>query len=97
MVQVLDSEDELNRVFVVRPFGLVITRINDSSKDEEEEEMSLNPRKGLKDLLAGRKKGSEPKDVPRSYPLPNLPPPPPHPPITGLLSIPNLRKKRKEK
>ena len=66
MVQVLDSEDELNRVFVVRPFDLVITCINDSSKDEEEEEMSLNPRKGLKDLLAGRKKGSEPKDVPGS-------------------------------
>ena len=89
MVQVPDSEDKLDRVSVVCPSGFVIAHIDDSSKDKEEE-MSLNLRKGLKDLLAGR---SEPKDVPGTQPLPDLP----LPPTTGLLPIPNLKKKRKEK
>ena len=58
--------------------------------------MALNQIKGLKDLLAGRKKGSASKDALGSQPLPALPPPFPIP-ITGLLPIPNLKKKRKEK
>ena len=37
-------------------------RIDDSSEDEGEE-MALNQIKGLKDLLAGRKKGSASKDA----------------------------------
>ena len=56
--------------------------------------MSFNPRKGLKDLLAGRNKGSSSKEAPKSQPPSSLPPPPP--PVTGLLPIPNLKKKRKE-
>lgn len=47
-----------------------------------------NKKKGLCDLLNARGLGSQPP--------PTLPPPPP--PLTvGLLSIPNLKKKRKEK
>jgi len=58
--------------------------------------MALNPRKGLKELLVGRNRGSSSKDAPRSQPLPALPPPS-IPSIVGLLPISNLKKKRKEK
>ena len=62
MVQVSNSKDELDRVSGVCPFGLVIVRKDDISKDEEEE-MALNQRKGLKDLLVGRKKESASTDA----------------------------------
>lgn len=71
MVQVSNFEDKLDRVSGVCPSGLVITRIDNNSK-EEEEEMALNQRKGLKDLLVGRKKGSASKDALGSLPLPLL-------------------------
>ena len=57
---------------------------------EEEEEMVLNQRKCLKELLRGTNKG-----ISGSQPLPTLPPPPS--PTVELLPIPNLKKKRKEK
>ena len=41
VVQVLDSEDKLDRVTIVCPLGLVVAHIDDSSEDEEEE-MALN-------------------------------------------------------
>ena len=56
--------------------------------------MSLNSRKGLKDLLTGRSKGSFSKEAPKSQPPSSLPLP--HPPVTGLLPIPNLKKKSKK-
>ena len=85
--QISDLEDEPDRFLGVRTLGLVIARIDDSSEDEEE--MALNKKKGLKELLAERNKGTS-----GSQPLPAFPPPPP--PIVGLLPIPNLKKKRKE-
>ena len=59
--------------------------------------MALNLRRGLKDLIAGRNKGSSSKEVPKSQVVDNLPLSPPHP-ITslGLIPLPNLKKKRKE-
>ena len=66
MVQVTNSKDEPDRFSSVRTFGLVIARIDDSSK--EEEEMTLNRKKGLKELLTGRNKGTS-----GSQPLPALP------------------------
>ena len=59
--------------------------------------MALNQRKGLRDLMAGRNKGSTSKEVPKSQIPPNLLPPPP-PPITDLSLLPthNLKKKRKD-
>lgn len=65
MVEVLDSEDELGRVFGVRLFGLIVLRPDDSSEDEEEG-MALNQRKGLRDLMAGLSKGSSFKKVLKS-------------------------------
>ena len=58
---------------------------------------TLNPRKGLRDLMARRNKGSSSKEVPKSQAPTNLPPPFPPPTTTlGLLLIPNLKKKMKE-
>jgi len=59
--------------------------------------MALNLRRGLKDLVAGRNKGSSSREVLKSQVADNLPPPPP-PPTTSLslIPLPNLKKKRKE-
>ena len=92
VICISDIEDEFERISGVRTPGLVVTKIDDNS-EEEEEEMALNPRKGLKDLLAGRFKGSSSKKALKSKPLPTIPPPPP---TIGLLPMPNLKKKRKE-
>ena len=43
VVQVSDSEDELNRFSGVRTLGLIIARIDNNSEDEEE--MALNRKK----------------------------------------------------
>ena len=57
----------------------------------------MNPRRGLKNLIAGRNKGSSSKEVSKSQVPAHLPLPPP-PPTTslGLIPLPNLKKKRKE-
>ena len=74
----------------------MVARVVDSFK-EEEEEMALNRRKGLRDLMVRRNKGSSSKEVPKSKVPANLPPLPlPPTTILGLLPIPNLKKKRKE-
>ena len=54
-----------------------------------------NKRKGLHDLLKAR--GLGPKNASGSRPLLTFPPPPPPPPTVGLLPMPNLKKKKKEK
>ena len=59
--------------------------------------MSLNPRKGLWDLMVGRNKGSSSKEAPKSQlPLTLPPPPPPSTTTVGLFLNPNLKKKMKE-
>lgn len=83
----------MDRTLGVRAPSLVIARIDSNS--EEEEEMVLNKRKTLKELLEDRAKGQTSKDPVTPSPLPTLPPHPP-PPLGSLLPIPNLRKKRKE-
>ena len=65
MIQVSESEDEPDRFLGVHALGLVIARI-DNSSEEEEEEMSLNRKRGLHELLANRAKGLAPKDTSRS-------------------------------
>ena len=91
VVQVSDSEDELDRFSSVRTPGLVIAHIDDSLEDEEK--MALNRKKGLKELFAERNKGTS-----RSQPLHTLLHPHPPPTVDLLpIPIPNLKKKRKEK
>ena len=87
MFQVSDSEDEPNRFLGFCTLGLVIACIDESLEDEEE--MALNKKKGLKELLMERNKGTS-----GSQPL--LASPPPLPPTISLLLIPNLKKMRKE-
>ena len=93
VIHISDAEDEFDRISGVRTLCLVVANI-DNSSEEEEEEMALNPRKGLKELLTGRNKGSSSKEAQRSQPLPTLSPPPP--PTISLLLMPYLKKRMKE-
>ena len=69
LVEILDSKGELDRAFATRSPKLIVTHVDPNS--EEDEEMDLNPRRGLKDLLAGRNKGATSKEVPKSQVLAN--------------------------
>ena len=62
MIQVLDSEDELDRISGVRTYGLVIVLIANDSKEEEEEIMLLERKNGLCELLVSKAKGLAPND-----------------------------------
>ena len=87
-VEILDSKGKLDKASVARSPKLVVARVDPSS--EEDEKMDLNPRKGLKDLLAGRNKGSLSEKTFKSLVLANLPPLHPLPTTTfGLLPIPD--------
>jgi len=88
VVQVSISKDELERFSGVRTPGLVIARIDDSSEDEEE--MILNRKKGLKELLVERNNGTLGSQPLLALPLSSFP-------TVSLLPIPNLKRKRKEK
>ena len=74
VIPISDANDEVDRLSSVCTPVLIITR-PDSSSEEEEEEMALNQRKGLRDLMAGRNKGSRSKKIPKSHVPSNLPPP----------------------
>ena len=91
-MEVSDFEGELDKSSAAHSLGLVIARVDTTF--EKKEGMALNLRKGLRDLMAGRNKGSSSKDVPKSQVPPSLPPPPTI--DLSLILIPNLKKKRKE-
>lgn len=61
VIQVLDSENELDRSSGICIPKLVVAWVDDSL--EEEEEMTLSRKKGLHELLADRAKGLVPKDA----------------------------------
>ena len=63
MIQVLDLEDELDKSSSVRALGFTVARVANNLEKEEEEEMPLERKKGLCELLAGRAKGLVPKDT----------------------------------
>ena len=73
MIQVSDSEDELNKSFGVYTPRFIVAWVDDSL--EEEEEMALNSKKGLYKLLVDRAKGLAPKNTLGSQPPLALPPP----------------------
>ena len=64
IIQLPDFEDKLDRQSAAQSLKLIIARVDPSSK--EEEEMDINPRKGLKGLIAARNKWGSSKDVPKS-------------------------------
>ena len=63
-MEISNSEGELDKSSIVHSSKLIVARVDSSSK--EKEKMALNPRKGLKELLTGRNKGSSSKDAPKS-------------------------------
>ena len=94
-MELSNSEAEFDRFSAAHSSRLIVAWGDTSSK--EEEEMALNSRKGLKDLVARRNNGSSSKEAPKTQ-LPPNPPLPPLPSPLGLLPDPNLqKKKRKEK
>ena len=72
LVEHSNSEAELDRLSAAHSPKLVVARINTSS---EEEDVALNQKRSLRDLVSGRK-GSSSKDAPKTQ----LPPNPPLPP-----------------
>ena len=79
IVHISKAEDEPDRHSGVHTPILVIARLDNTSK-EEEDEMALNRgNKNLRDLMAARNKGSTSQEVPKSQVPPTLPPPPPLP------------------
>ena len=74
LLEILDSKGELDRAFAVCSPKLIVSRVDSNS--EEDEEMDLNLKRGLKDLLTRRNKGSSTKEASKSQVLTNLPLPP---------------------
>ena len=94
IIQLPDSKDKLDMHSVAHSPRLIVARIDLSS--EEDEEMDINSRRGLKGILARRNKKASSKEVPKSQVLANLPSLPLLPITTvGLLPYPDLKKKRK--
>ena len=74
-------------------FQVVVAWIYTS--EEEEEDIALNQRKSLRDLIAKRNKGSSLKEAPKSQVPPTIPFPPPLPHTDlGLNVMKDLKKKR---
>ena len=88
VIPILDAEDEFDRLSGFRTPVIVVACLDSSSKKKED--MALNLRRGLKDLVAGRNKGSSSKEAPKTQ----LPPNPPFPPLHSPLVLhcdPNLQ------
>ena len=92
VIQVSNSKEELDRSSNVRTPRFIVAQVDDSL--EEKEEIALNRKKGLHELLANRAKGPASKDTSGSQPPLALPPPPP---TINPFVISNLKKKRNEK
>ena len=91
MIQVLDSEDEPDRLLGVYTSSLVIT-CGGNSSEEEENEMALNKKKSLHELLTKRAKGLASKDTQGLNPFLLSSPPSP---TVNLFAMANLKKKRR--
>ena len=63
-MQIPNSKGKFNRSSATRSPQLIITEVNSTS--EEEDSMALNLRKGLRELMVGRNKGSSSKEAPNS-------------------------------
>ena len=91
MFCISDTEGESDKNSGVHNLYLILTRPDDSNK--EEDSMALNKgNKSLRDLMAARGRESTSKTTPKSQ---VTPPPPPQIPIDlGLKPNPDLKKKR---
>ena len=87
-----ESEADIDRLSAANTPGLVVAQIDFES---EKEEMALNQRRSLRDLMSSMNKGSTSQEVPKSQ-VPATLPPPPAPLLIdpGLHVMRDLKKKR---
>ena len=88
------AEEEIDEYSCVQTPAPIITYVEDSS-DNEEEEMAPKPTLSLRELMKGRNKAPSPQEANKSKPPVNpLPPPPQLPVDLKLKPNPELRRKR---
>ena len=92
-IVILEAEEETDEYSCVQTLAPIITYVEDSSNNEEEE---MAPKTGpsLRELIKGRNKAPSPQEASKSKPPVNPPPPPPQLP-TDLGLKPNLKMRRK--
>ena len=89
-----EAEDEADEYSCVQTPASIITYVEDSS-DNNEEEMTPKPSPSLKELMKARNKGPSPQEANKSKPPVNPLPPLLHLPADlGLKPNPELRRKR---
>ena len=84
-----ESEVDIDRLSAANLPGLVVAQIDSSS---EEEEITLNQKRSLRDLMASRNKGVTSQEASKSQVPPTLPPPPST--DLDLQAMRDLKKKR---
>ena len=93
-IAILEAEEEIDEYLCVQTPAPIITYVEDSL-DNEEEEMALKPTLSLRELMKGRNKVPSPQEANKSKPLVNPHPPPPQLPADlGLKPNFELRRKR---
>ena len=93
-IVISEAEEEIDEYSCVQTPALIITYVEDSS-DNKEEEMAPKTGLSLRELMKGRNKAPAPQEANKFKPPVNPPPPPPQLPANlGLKPIPELRKKR---
>ena len=93
-IVISEAEEEIDEYSCVQTPAPIITYVEDSL-DNEEEEMAPKPTLSLRELMKGRNKVPSPQEANKSKPSVNPPPPPPQLPADlGLKPNPELRRKR---
>ena len=88
------AEEEMDEYSCVQTPAPIVTYMEDSS-DNEEEEMAPKPGPSLRELMKGRNKAPSPQEANKPKPLMNpLPLPPQLSADPALTPIPELRRKR---
>ena len=75
-IVILEAEEEIDEYLCVQTPASIITYVEDSS-DNEEEDMAPKTGPSLRELIKGRNKVPSPQEASKSKPLVNPPPPPP--------------------
>ena len=93
-IVISEAEEETNEYSCVQTLAFIVTYMEDSS-DNKEEEMAPKPTPSLRELMKGRNKAPSPQEANKFKPPMNLPPPPPQLLADlGLKPNPELRRKR---
>ena len=93
-IVISEAEEETDEYSCVQTSTPIVTCVEDSS-DNEEEEMVPKPTPSLRELMKGRNKAPSPQEANKSKPPVNPPPPLPQLPADlGLQPNPELRRKR---